>query len=70
VSESGSLGFAFSSFVLPHLDLFDGKLVFLDMIVISIAIAFLGPGAFSVDALMFGRREISIPHNVRSPKPK
>ena len=28
---------------------------------LSIAIALLGPGAFSLDARMFGRREITIP---------
>jgi len=28
----------------------------------AIAIALLGPGAFSVDALIFGRREVLIPH--------
>lgn len=32
----------------------------LDMIVLSTAIALLGPGAFSIDARMFGRREILI----------
>ena len=33
----------------------------LDIVVLSTAIALLGPGAFSVDARMFGRREILIP---------
>ena len=40
----------------------------LDILVLSTAIALLGPGAFSVDARMFGRREILIPHASRSPK--
>jgi uncharacterized membrane protein YphA (DoxX/SURF4 family) len=31
------------------------------MLVIAIAIAFLGPGAFSFDSRLFGRREIIIP---------
>ncbi len=35
----------------------------------AIAIAFLGPGAFSVDALIFGRREVLIPHEPSSLKP-
>ena len=39
-----------------------------DIVVLSTAIALLGPGAFSVDARMFGRREILIPHASRSPK--
>jgi len=30
-------------------------------VVLAIVIALLGPGAFSVDARMFGRREILIP---------
>ena len=33
----------------------------LDIVVLSTAIALLGPGAFSIDARMFGRREIFIP---------
>ena len=41
----------------------------LDVVVLSTAIALLGPGAFSVDARMFGRREILIP-NARSPSHK
>jgi uncharacterized membrane protein YphA (DoxX/SURF4 family) len=32
----------------------------LDIVVLSTAIALLGPGAFSIDARMFGRREILI----------
>ena len=66
----GGLGFAFSSFALPEPDLFDSKLVIVNLIVISVAIALLGPGAFSLDALMFGRREISIPLSPHSQKPK
>jgi uncharacterized membrane protein YphA (DoxX/SURF4 family) len=41
----------------------------LDTVVLSIAIALLGPGAFSIDARMFGRREILIPQTSRSQKP-
>ncbi len=32
----------------------------LDIVVLSTSIALLGPGAFSIDARMFGRREILI----------
>jgi uncharacterized membrane protein YphA (DoxX/SURF4 family) len=39
----------------------------LELIVLAVAVALLGPGAFSVDARMFGRREILLP-NPRSPK--
>jgi uncharacterized membrane protein YphA (DoxX/SURF4 family) len=66
----GSLAFAISSFVVLPLDVFDSKLVIVNIMVISIAIALLGPGAFSLDARMFGRREISIPHSLRSSKSK
>lgn len=64
----GGLGFALSSFALPALDLFDSNLVIVNVIVICMAIAFLGPGAFSLDARMFGRREISIPQASRLTK--
>lgn len=39
------------------------------VIVLTTVIALLGPGAFSIDARMFGRREILIPHTPRLPKP-
>ena len=39
----------------------------LDLLVLVVALALLGPGAFSLDARMFGRREIFLP-NPRSPK--
>jgi uncharacterized membrane protein YphA (DoxX/SURF4 family) len=41
--------------------LFDGYVAITNLIGLSIAIALLGPGAFSLDARMFGRREITIP---------
>lgn len=57
----GSLGLAFSNFAVSEFALFESGLVIVNVMVISIAIALLGPGAFSLDARMFGRREISIP---------
>lgn len=39
----------------------------IELVVLAIAVALLGPGAFSIDARMFGRREIFLP-NPRSPK--
>jgi len=41
----------------------------LNLIVLSIAIALLGPGAFSLDARMFGRREITIPSSRNVSRP-
>ena len=37
------------------------------LIVLAPAIALLGPGAFSIDSRLFGRREILIPHATREP---
>ena len=37
----------------------------LEIIVLTIAVALLGPGAFSLDARMFGRREILLPNTHR-----
>jgi len=59
--------------VLPSLPgstgtLFDTKPLMVDVIVMSIALAFLGPGAFSLDARLFGRREIIIPNTSPSSK--
>jgi uncharacterized membrane protein YphA (DoxX/SURF4 family) len=39
----------------------------LDLAALSIALVLLGPGSFSVDALLFGRREIIIPEGRRRP---
>ena len=53
----------------PAGSLFDGALVSLEMIVMIVSVALLGPGAFSLDARLFGRREIVIPptsHDLKS----
>lgn len=53
---------------LPSSDvsLFDSRPSTLFAITITIAIALLGPGRFSLDSRMFGRREIIIPPAPRS----
>jgi len=56
---AGGIGIALSWIPLPGV--FDNYLTIINLIVLSIAIALLGPGAFSLDARMFGRREITIP---------
>lgn len=45
----------------PPLASMSSAVVSLLMVVIAIAISLLGPGAFSVDGHLFGRREIVIP---------
>jgi len=56
-----SLGTAISWFPVPNPNLFDTKLATALVTVIAVAIVCLGPGAFSLDARLFGRREITIP---------
>jgi hypothetical protein len=51
---------------LPAPTVFDGKLCVVFGSIIAFAIVLLGPGAFSLDARLFGRREIIIPPVSRS----
>ena len=43
--------------------LLNGQLTALLVVVVAVAVALLGPGALSLDARLFGRREISIPRD-------
>jgi hypothetical protein len=45
----------------PVANLADSKLAVILIAIVATAIACLGPGAFSADARLFGRREIIIP---------
>jgi uncharacterized membrane protein YphA (DoxX/SURF4 family) len=56
-----TIGNAISLLPPPAGNLFDSKLVSFEIVAIAAAIALLGPGAFSLDARLFGRREIVIP---------
>lgn len=58
---AGGIGLALSWIPSPGDTLLDGYVAMINLIALPIAIALLGPGAFSVDARMFGRREITIP---------
>ena len=60
---AGGIGIALSWIPLPSQALFESHLAIINLIVLSTAIALLGPGAFSLDARMFGRREITIPRS-------
>ena len=62
------LGIVFSWFPLPISSWFGSTLAIAQMIAICVAIAFLGPGAFSLDARLFGWREIVIPPAPQNPE--
>ena len=62
----GVVGIGFSLLAAPMPNLFDEKLSAILAAIMAAAIVFLGPGAFSVDARLFGRREIIIPPRSRS----
>ena len=57
----GSAGVALSWFPSPAPSTSGAHAVDLLLMVVTAAIALLGPGAISVDAALFGRREITIP---------
>jgi len=56
------VGTALSWFPAPNSNVFDTRLATALATVIAVAIVCLGPGAFSLDARLFGRREIVIPN--------
>lgn len=62
-------GFAFSSSSAATLSFLDSGLATVFAVVIAVAIVLLGPGAFSLDSRLFGRREIIIPPASDSSKP-
>ncbi len=53
----------FSWFPGPHIGLFESPMTAVLAVVIAFSLVCLGPGAFSVDAHLFGRREVIIPEN-------
>ena len=55
------VGILFSWFPAPPLALLGARLVALVIVITAVGIALLGPGAFSLDSYLFGRREIVIP---------
>ena len=64
----GTLGVAIAWFPAATPNLFDAKLPVVFAVIVSAAIVLLGPGAVSIDARLFGRREIIIPLVSRSPR--
>ena len=64
----GSVSFALSWVPVPTPHLLDSFLATAFIVIMATTIGLLGPGAFSLDARLFGRREIIIPPAPRSPK--
>jgi uncharacterized membrane protein YphA (DoxX/SURF4 family) len=60
---AGDLLLTVESRVLGHLLLFESGMARLEFIVMSAALIFLGPGALSLDARLYGRREIEVNGN-------
>ena len=69
IAGLNSLGGGLSWYAQPAPELFTAKLVIVLATVIAAAIVCLGPGAFSLDARLFGRREIVIPDVSRHASP-
>jgi uncharacterized membrane protein YphA (DoxX/SURF4 family) len=62
----GNLAIGISWFRTSGDNAHDKTVAALYLLVLSIAITLLGPGAFSLDARLFGRREIIIPEASRT----
>lgn len=62
------LGIVWSWFPFQLLSPFESKLALAPIIAMAAAIALLGPGAFSLDARLFGWKEIVIPPASRPPQ--
>lgn len=66
IAALGMIGLGFSILSAPMPNLMDEKVSALLAAVIAAAVVLLGPGAYSVDAHLFGRREIIIPPRAKS----
>jgi len=70
LAAGAMLASAVSWFPTQGIFLFESRLTVAFATVITVAIACLGPGAFSLDAHLFGRREIVIPGPAQPPNAK
>jgi hypothetical protein len=57
----GAAGATFSWLPAPTWNLFSGNVLSFDVIAMALATILLGPGAFSIDARLFGHRKVIIP---------
>ena len=67
LAACGYLVMGISSLLAADVSRHTGALIALDLAAISLAAVLLGPGAFSLDARLFGRRRIIIPEGPRHP---
>lgn len=63
------LGVAVSWLPAPFSQLHDTAVLGFSVVIAALVIALLGPGAFSLDGYLFGRREIIIPPSSRDAEP-
>ena len=49
----------------PSISSLHNYLLGFNIIIVAVAVALLGPGAISLDAVLFGRRKVIIPHSSR-----
>jgi uncharacterized membrane protein YphA (DoxX/SURF4 family) len=61
IAAVATLGITLTWFPVPDWSLFQMPITAIETIAMCAAIGFLGPGAFSLDARLFGWREITIP---------
>jgi uncharacterized membrane protein YphA (DoxX/SURF4 family) len=62
----GAVSLALSWLPMPGADPFDSRPLIVLVVVVAVAVVLLGPGALSLDARLFGPREIIIPRTPRS----
>jgi hypothetical protein len=69
VAALGEFGILVSWLSLPPAGQLETDVMTCLVMVVAVAVILLGPGALSLDARLFGRREIIIPRAPRAPKP-